>query len=387
MASRARRSCGDCTSRCIASNRSTCRNADGGSYDYGWCRLNTTSREWHNPVRIGFGLCMPKKPRIVASTAQGTGRRAGRRPDDLIPPFAALRAFDAVGSSGGMRRAAAILGVDHTVISRHIHLLEKWMGVALVERADGAARLNERGRQYHASISRAIADIITATMDARHRAEIDRIRIWCVPGFGFQWLAPQLTAFRAAFPQCQIEFHPTDDAPDFSRDNADVDIRFVLDDSKAESPRNVKSFEFSRPRGLVVASPRLASALPKVATPADLLNVPLIHEEDDVQWRAWFHHYGVDTPARLPGIRVWHAHVVLEAARNSEGVALSNSFLSREDLLNGRLVLVGPKAAAGFPIVIGAYRLSARESEWDIGPVRRFRHWLLKAVANHQTLP
>jgi len=40
-----------------------------------------------------------------------------------LPPFAALRAFEAVGREGGIRKAAASLGIDHAVISRHIRQL------------------------------------------------------------------------------------------------------------------------------------------------------------------------------------------------------------------------------------------------------------------------
>jgi LysR family glycine cleavage system transcriptional activator len=94
-----------------------------------------------------------------------------------------------------------------------------------------------------------------------------------------------------------------------------------------------------------------------------------------MQSHAWFHRHGVETPSRLPGIRVWHAHVALEAARNGEGVAHANSFLICDELVNGRLMLPGLKAAQGFPIV-GGYRLYARESQWNLGSVRRFRHWL-----------
>jgi DNA-binding transcriptional LysR family regulator len=323
-----------------------------------------------------------QKPSAL-TVVNGSERSAPVRSNDSIPPFAALRAFDAVARAGGMRRAAVMLGVDHTVVSRHIQALEKWMGIVLVERAEGMTRLTEPGRRYHARISSAIAEIVAATTDARRQADLDRIRIWCVPGFGFQWLAPQLADFRAKFPKCQSELHPTDDSPDFGHDDADVDIRFIIDGAEPAGLKHVRSFEFARPPVIVVVSPQLAVKLSKVTTPADLLTVPLIHEADDTQWQAWFHRHGVQTPSRIPGIRVWHAHVGLEAARNGEGVAQANSFLIRDDLINGRLMLLGPKTAPGFPVVLGGYRLSSRESQWNLGSVRRFRHWLLNAVANH----
>ena len=323
---------------------------------------------------------MGKKRHSSAQPGTGSSDTSASAP---IPPFAALRAFDAVGRVGGMRRAAAVLGVDHTVVSRHIQALERWMGIVLVERAEGVTRLTEQGRRYHARVSPAIADLMAATADARRQGDVDRIRIWSVPGFGFQWLAAQLADFRSKFPTCQVDFHPTDDSPNFAQDDADVDIRFEIDGHEPASLKHVKVFEFARPPVTVVASPRVAATLSKVTSPSGLLTAPLIHEADDTQWHAWFHRHGVQTPSRLPGIRVWHAHVALEAARNGEGVAQANSFLIRDELLSGRLMLLGPKATLGFPVVLGGYRLSARESQWSIGPVRRFRHWLLHAVAKH----
>ena len=48
-----------------------------------------------------------------------------------IPPFEALRAFDAVARLGGVRQAARSLGRDHAVISRHLKALEQWTGARL----------------------------------------------------------------------------------------------------------------------------------------------------------------------------------------------------------------------------------------------------------------
>ena len=79
-----------------------------------------------------------------------------------IPPFAALKAFEAVGRVGGIRRAAALLDLDHTVVSRHLKTLEQWLGVQLVQRRNGAIELTKPGREYHERVSRAILDIAFA---------------------------------------------------------------------------------------------------------------------------------------------------------------------------------------------------------------------------------
>jgi len=46
-------------------------------------------------------------------------------------PLSALRAFAAVYEAGGVRPAARALQVTHSSVSRHLHELEAWLGVAL----------------------------------------------------------------------------------------------------------------------------------------------------------------------------------------------------------------------------------------------------------------
>ena len=69
-------------------------------------------------------------------------------PRPLVPPFAALRAFEAVGRLGGIRRAAEDLGTSHSIVSRHLQALEALTGAPLVDRKAG--RLTEAGARYHA---------------------------------------------------------------------------------------------------------------------------------------------------------------------------------------------------------------------------------------------
>ncbi|MBK6491325.1 MAG: LysR family transcriptional regulator [Sphingomonadales bacterium] len=59
--------------------------------------------------------------------------------------MAALRAFEAVGRLGGVRRAAKELSIDHAVVSRHVRSLEAWVGIPLVVRNQLGYDLTELG--------------------------------------------------------------------------------------------------------------------------------------------------------------------------------------------------------------------------------------------------
>src|SRR5207253_8059283 len=52
-------------------------------------------------------------------------------------PLNALRAFALVLERGGVRAAARELAISHSAVSRHLKELERWLGVALLEKRDG----------------------------------------------------------------------------------------------------------------------------------------------------------------------------------------------------------------------------------------------------------
>ncbi|MFN4764800.1 LysR family transcriptional regulator, partial [Gillisia sp. Q332] len=64
----------------------------------------------------------------------------------LLPPFAALRAFEAVARTLSFTRAAEELGVTQAAVSRQVALLERDLRVRLVERR---ARHNELTQAGH----------------------------------------------------------------------------------------------------------------------------------------------------------------------------------------------------------------------------------------------
>lgn len=300
-----------------------------------------------------------------------------------LPPFAALRAFDAVGRCGGIRKAAALLNIDHTVISRHLRALESWLGVTLYERSHGSG-LTEIGEQYYARISVSLQELAAATDEIRRGCNTTTLRIFAVPGFGVNWLAGRLPSFTAMHPTIDLEFRPTDDPPDFLRQEADVDIRFAPTLESLDLPKAVRATELIRPGGYVVSSPDYLARVGPLRLPSDLLKCTLIHEESTKQWRNFFAGCQVPIPERLRGPRMWAASAVLEAACAGEGIALTNDFIIRDNLEAGRLVKVeleGMREKAERRQRGGAYWLIAAESRWMRSPIIQFRRWLAIEMA------
>lgn len=297
-----------------------------------------------------------------------------------IPPFAALRAFDAVARLGGIRKAAQVLSIDHAVVSRHLRALEAWTGIRLIERSQSGTLLTADGQKYHRAISGAIDDIAGATLDLIKQGESNQLQIWCMPGFAYQWLIPRIGLLEAENPALDVEVRPTDTPPDFGRHEADVDIRYAATYGPASQlPLNIRTLELSQPVVIPVASPGYLENAGPIRTAADFLNHHLLHEESFENWRAWLSRHGVENADPVSGPRLWHGHLTVDAARRGRGIALANAFLAAEDLKSGLLVEVGQGRFEA--VSLGSYIFYARADRWTARPVARCRKWLTAAVA------
>ena len=293
-----------------------------------------------------------------------------------IPPFAALRAFEAVGRLGGVRKAALALAVDHAVVSRHVRMIENWTGVPLFERSGGHLNLTAAGTKYHAQVSNAIFELAAATSELRGDENQGVSIVWCIPGFAAQWVYRQLADFMEKFPHYKVELRPTDSIANLEMHEADVDIRFYGDDWPPEpGGKGLKHVELARPLVIPVASPEVASRLSELSSVSDLANEEvLLHTDNPKEWPTWLRLNGVEVSGELPGSMLWHAHIAIAAACQGRGVALANNYLVGEELARGELVeVVLPDAR---PVVLGAYFFVARENRWSSPPIAQFRRFL-----------
>jgi len=250
----------------------------------------------------------------------------------------------------------------------------------LIDRDTGL--LTAAGARYQESLERAL-DTLGATTLAVTRAATSRLEIWCVPGFASLWLNPSLADFRRAHPKIAVDLRPSETGPSIAHHQADADIRFVRDEVGRPPGPDIRAIPLTRPAFFPVASPELARTLsPRLAGLEDLLTAPLLHEEDDADWRAWLKVQGTSSRLPPPVARLWQAHLALGAAREGQGLALTNSFLAREDLRAGRLVPVTLASGAPLRASIGVYMLSARADRWDTLALSRFRQWLVEACAD-----
>jgi len=296
-----------------------------------------------------------------------------------LPPFAALRAFDAVFRYGGIRKAAPELGLHHAVVSRHIRLLEDWVGLSLVERVGNRLVLTEEGARYHARIAASFAEMQFATDELMGRRDDAPLRICCIPGFATQWLASELARFERDFPGYRVELKPTEQSANLLLHEADVDIRFYRDDRTQPGGRGLMAYELARPVLLPLASPEVAQTLAADRDAQAYLRWPFIHDDDDSEWRYWFGLNGIAFQGALPGMLCWHSNLAVAAAREGRGVVLASRFLVADDLREGKLAQLRTEGIS--PRAVGHYALVAREDRWSMPALARLRQFLRERAA------
>ncbi|MFT3968016.1 MAG: LysR substrate-binding domain-containing protein [Sphingobium sp.] len=300
----------------------------------------------------------------------------------LLPSLAVLRAFEAVGRLGGIRRAAKELSIDHAVISRHIRSLESWVGVGLLVRQGVRHTLTAEGEAYYEEIHEALTRIANATGKLiKGNGEL-KLRVWCIPGFASLWLSRHLGDFIASNPDIIVDFRPADSGPDFRSREVDCDIRYLRRWEEEALPRSVQRLELARPAVFPVATADCLARLPPITSAEDLLKCPLLHEDNDLEWVNWFRLQEIEpSPQPLPGSRLWHAHLTINAALQGHGIALANHMLLGDNLHAGHLQVVQPQGPQFVPVQFGGYTFMAREDQWSAPAIVRFRRWLQRTAS------
>lgn len=284
-----------------------------------------------------------------------------------LPPLLALRAFDVFARLGTVRAAADELAVSHTVVSRHIQNLEQSVGVKLVTKSGRGLSLTREGTRFAAQMHRAF-DLIADASNELRNGGIEAVHICCLAGLASRRLLARLPELEAAMAGREVILQPTSARPDFSRGEADAEIMYLEDGAVAEG---LRAEMFAKPRILAIASPEFKMRYPGVRTPADLVELPLIHEQSTGMWEAWLEEAGITDPPRLRGPRLWQAHLTIEAARLGRGVALVSDLLVADNLANGDLVEM-----VDSNVTIGGYYFIAPAQKWNTPVIAAIRQWL-----------
>ena len=229
----------------------------------------------------------------------------GRR----LPPFTAVRAFEAAARLHSFKAASAELCVTQSAVSHQIAALEQFLDVALFLRSGGKVELTPSGSRYYADLTLILDRLDQSTQETRAAKSCRPLSICSTPMFALRWLLPRLKRFSSTYPEIELEVTTTDCPMHFPAYGVDVLVQYGTARAKG---LDVEPFLISARHP--VCSPRFLDRNPQILTLSGLAQSTLLHDVIGDDWAAWFQSAGLEAPVRLGGPRFSHCELSVRAA-------------------------------------------------------------------------
>jgi LysR family transcriptional regulator, glycine cleavage system transcriptional activator len=247
-------------------------------------------------------------------------------------PLTALRAFEVAARLESFKDAAAELGVSSTTVSNQIRQLERDWNCLLFVRKTRQVVLTEAGQSLSRVVQQAF-EAILREIDGRFAETRSAVSIAVGAIFGARWLTPRLNKFRRDLPRIEISvqrghrFTGPTDMP------TPIAVDWGLGDWPGLEARYLLGITYAP-----VLTPELAASIGGVRSPADLARLPIVHQQERVEWRAWLDAVGASDVKFNEEIIIEDSNIALQAALDGQGVALGIFPFAESEVRAGRLI-------------------------------------------------
>ncbi len=255
--------------------------------------------------------------------------------------FDEMQAFAAVVDAGSFVRAADVLGISKTAVSRLVADLEARLGVRLLHRTTRRLSLTPEGEIFHArckelltSVDEAEAEVTAGTGEA-----VGWLRLNVPVSFGLLHLAPLWPAFLQQHPRVTLDVTLADRIVDLVEEGFDLAVRIArLPDSSLVSRR------IGSTRLVLCASPEYLRRHGTPRQPEEIARHTVFSYTLLASGDTW-HLDGPDGTVSVkvtPTLRSNSGDTCVAAALAHQGIVLQPSFMVGQHLRSGALVEVLP---------------------------------------------
>jgi len=226
-----------------------------------------------------------------------------------LPPLNALRAFEAAARLGSFKQAAAELHVSHGAVSRHLQVLEHWLGASMFRRLNRRVVLTDAGNAYLAEVSAAFERIASATSHHMARGRTRLLRVSATATLTLRWLIPRLSSFQVSNPTIEVRLTTSNEPVETLDEPFDLVIR--RGSEEVAGYRIIWSLPEYR---IPVCSPKLSAHLP-LRCLLDLEKHTLLHSTSrPTVWSDWLKAAGSPDLKLRHSLVFEHNYQTLQAA-------------------------------------------------------------------------
>ena len=255
-------------------------------------------------------------------------------------PLNALRAFEAAGQHLSFTAAANSLTVAQSAVSRHVIVLENFLGVALFERRPQQLVLTEAGRHILPVVSKSFDRIDQALGEViKEKGRPKRVLKVALPtSFAHRLAIPILRDFRSENAGISLEIvsKPTT-GPEV---DGDIDIAIVYSEPRVTDAIHDLLWMV---RSTLLCSPKLlegmdASDPGRFIAANDLLHLKIDGRQRHFFWEMFVRSIGRPDLAVDRGLVFDTQQLAAQYAMMGDGLALLDPLLFHEEIKAGRLV-------------------------------------------------
>jgi DNA-binding transcriptional LysR family regulator len=287
--------------------------------------------------------------------------------------FHAITTFAKVVETGSFVRAAELLDVSVSAVSRHVAELEEHLDARLLNRTTRRLSLTESGRIFHERCVQLLTDLEEAEQSAGAGTIRPRgtLRLTCGTTFGARHLATAVADFIERFPEMRLDVELSDRTTDLVDEGFDAAVRIG-----AIGSQNLVGRKLGETRLVCCASPAYLERHGEPKQPEDLVNHACL------------------TYAYLPGRNVWPLR---DGLRNDRSIkvagpvhANSGRFLEALAVAGVGIIvepdfLVGPDVRAGRLVPILRNFEPTPATIYFVYPSRRHLSAKVRALADFLT--
>lgn len=286
-----------------------------------------------------------------------------------VPPLNPLHVFEVAARVGSFTKAAEILSVSPSAVSRQIATLESFLDVRLFHRAREGNVLTEAGADYYRGISPAF-EIITSATDRVTRAQDSTpLKVRVPATFAVRFLIPRLSEFKEEHPGTNVRIITGFGPVDFVREDVDISIQVGSGDWPGTESKALFA-NWAQP----MCNPRLFKQGRPIERVDDLKGYRLLVSNNRRgDWRDWLAEIGrLDFPLdEMEMIEFPNSMLAYQAAADGVGIVI------------GQIPVLGPEFAGQVlvrlfdkPIRQGSYCAVWRAESGPSRKARQFLSWL-----------
>ncbi len=286
-----------------------------------------------------------------------------------LPPFAALRAFEAAARHNSFKLAAEDICLSASAISHQVRSLEEYLGVSLFCREKGKPKLTGVGADYLKKIEGIFDQLDLATNEISERGRRGSLVINLFPSMISCWLLPRLPIFKAANPDVDIKLLGSIEPLEFSSGDIDLAIRYGN-----EGWTGLHSNFLFNDELFLICSPQMVDDLPPPDRLHELSEHTLIHcSHHPGEWQQWYEMAGSGELEIKHRIDLDSRALVLEAVASGLGIAIGRTPFVNDYISAGRVCdpyQMRMRSGMGYYLVYPEYHAGYDNAG-------KFRDWLL----------